>query len=152
MPFNLILPLTPPSNISIALIATLHFTLALSLPLTLTLTLPLTPTLTLTQTYMKVDAISHLSLNILYQPYPNRNSTHSFNSNRNRNPNLCKGRCHLALVTEDPISALQNMKEGKRPTTDRANVIGIVTLEDVIEEILQGKPYSISLTLTLMQP
>ena len=50
-----------------------------------------------------------------------------------------EGRCHLALVTEDPISAMRCMAEGKRPSSERCNVIGIVTLEDVIEEILQGK-------------
>ena len=50
-----------------------------------------------------------------------------------------EGRCHLALVTEDPISAMRCMAEGKRPSSENCNVIGIVTLEDVIEEILQGR-------------
>ena len=49
-----------------------------------------------------------------------------------------EGRCHMALVTEDPISAMRCMSEGRRPSSDRSSIIGIVTLEDVIEEIIQG--------------
>ena len=54
-----------------------------------------------------------------------------------------EGRCHLALVTDDPITAMKCMEEGKRPSSESSNVIGIVTLEDVIEEILQGDKFYI---------
>lgn len=50
-----------------------------------------------------------------------------------------EGRCHMALVTEDPILAMRCMAEGRRPISDRSSIIGIVTLEDVIEEIIQGQ-------------
>ena len=49
-----------------------------------------------------------------------------------------EGRCHMALVTHDPIGAMKCMAEGKRPSSEKCSVIGIVTLEDVIEEIIQG--------------
>lgn len=49
-----------------------------------------------------------------------------------------EGRCHMALVTHDPIGAMKCMADGKRPSSEKCSVIGIVTLEDVIEEIIQG--------------
>ena len=45
---------------------------------------------------------------------------------------------HIAMVTDDPYSALKCMKEGKRPS-EGAEVIGMITLEDVIEEVIQGE-------------
>jgi len=46
-------------------------------------------------------------------------------------------RTHMAMVTLDPAAAVVTFREGKRPQ-DKASIIGIITMEDVIEQMLQG--------------
>lgn len=46
------------------------------------------------------------------------------------------GKAHLGFVSLDPMVALRCMREQKRPPPE-ASVLGIVTLEDVIEKIIQ---------------
>lgn len=47
-----------------------------------------------------------------------------------------EGECHLALVSKDPMKALKSIKDGERPM-ESAAIIGMVTLEDVIEKMIQ---------------
>lgn len=45
--------------------------------------------------------------------------------------------CHLAVVSEDPVAALNCLRSGQRPS-GQAVMSGIVTLEDVLEKIIQS--------------
>jgi hypothetical protein len=47
-----------------------------------------------------------------------------------------EGECHLALVSNDPMKALKSIKDGDRPM-ESASIVGMVTLEDVIEKMIQ---------------
>jgi CBS domain containing-hemolysin-like protein len=47
-----------------------------------------------------------------------------------------EGHRHLALVSEDPIKARLSFRDEKIPR-DYAKVVGMVTLENVLEKILQ---------------
>ena len=47
-----------------------------------------------------------------------------------------EGRCHLAMVCEDPAAAARSFKAGRR-MSQAAAVMGIVTLEDVLEKLIQ---------------
>ena len=47
-----------------------------------------------------------------------------------------EGECHLALVSKDPMKALKSIKDGNRPM-ESASIVGMVTLEDVIEKMIQ---------------
>ena len=49
-----------------------------------------------------------------------------------------EGECHLALVSMDPMKALKSLKDGDRPM-DSAAIVGMVTLEDVIEKMIQNE-------------
>lgn len=48
-----------------------------------------------------------------------------------------EGQCHLAVVTEDPACAVQHLRAGSAPPS-HARVLGLVTLEDVLEKVIQG--------------
>lgn len=48
-----------------------------------------------------------------------------------------EGHCHMAIVTNDPEGSLASLRDGTRPVGDRA-MLGIVTLEDVLEKIIQS--------------
>ena len=47
------------------------------------------------------------------------------------------GQCHLAIVSSDPMNSLASLRESKEPG-DSVKLVGIVTLEDVLERILMG--------------
>jgi len=47
-----------------------------------------------------------------------------------------EGRCHLAMVTLDPALAASSFKNERRQE-GRAAILGIVTLEDVLEKVIQ---------------
>jgi hypothetical protein len=48
-----------------------------------------------------------------------------------------EGQCHLAIVTADPTATVQHLRAG-HPPPHAARVLGLVTLEDVLEKVLQG--------------
>ena len=48
-----------------------------------------------------------------------------------------EGQCHLAIVTEDPTCTVQHLRAGHAPP-HYARVLGLVTLEDVLEKVIQG--------------
>ncbi len=48
-----------------------------------------------------------------------------------------EGHCHLAVVSADPASSLEHLRKGRRPGGMSA-MLGIVTLEDVLEKIIQS--------------
>jgi hypothetical protein len=47
-----------------------------------------------------------------------------------------ESRSHLAMVTPNPLGCLECMRNGARPTEKEA-VLGIVTMEDVLEKMIQ---------------
>jgi hypothetical protein len=47
-----------------------------------------------------------------------------------------EGHCHLAVVTPNPLKTLECMRNGTRPTEKEA-IMGIVTMEDVLEKMIQ---------------
>lgn len=47
-----------------------------------------------------------------------------------------EGNSHLAMVTPNPLGTLECLRQGTRPTEKEA-VIGIVTMEDVLEKLIQ---------------
>eukprot|EP01038_Epipyxis_sp_PR26KG_P011531 gene11531-15446_t len=47
-----------------------------------------------------------------------------------------EGQCHIALISKDPVLSLQSFRRGIRPVGNGI-VMGIVTLEDIIEKIIQ---------------
>lgn len=47
------------------------------------------------------------------------------------------GQCHLALVSLDPVKTLEYLRNGERPTDD-AITLGLVTMEDILEKIIQS--------------
>jgi hypothetical protein len=47
------------------------------------------------------------------------------------------GQCHLALVSKDPEESLRCLRSGQRCGVS-ATILGIVTLEDIIERIIQN--------------
>ena len=48
-----------------------------------------------------------------------------------------EGQCHLAIVTADPTCTVQHLRAGHTPP-HYARVLGLVTLEDVLENVIQG--------------
>ena len=46
-------------------------------------------------------------------------------------------RSHLALISEDPVETQKSLRAGQRPSGP-AVIVGMVTFEDVIEQLLQG--------------
>lgn len=52
-----------------------------------------------------------------------------------------EGKSHIALVSEDPETTLRCIQEKVPPVSTKSKVLGIVTLEDIIEDIIQEKIY-----------
>lgn len=48
-----------------------------------------------------------------------------------------EGQCHLAVVTADPSGAVRHLRAGHAPPY-AARILGLVTLEDVLEKVIQG--------------
>jgi hypothetical protein len=48
-----------------------------------------------------------------------------------------QGQCHLAIVSLDPVSTLNSLRTGI-PPSELATPIGLVTMEDVLEKIIQS--------------
>ena len=53
-------------------------------------------------------------------------------------PLLLQSRCHLAFVTPDFLAYGEAWRDGRPPPPD-ANLLGIVTMEDVIEQLIQSE-------------
>jgi hypothetical protein len=49
-----------------------------------------------------------------------------------------EGQCHMAMVTEDPKLAAEHLRAFQAPPPSAA-LLGIVTLEDVLEKVIQGE-------------
>lgn len=49
---------------------------------------------------------------------------------------LLQSRCHLAFVTRDFLAYGEAWRDGRPPPAD-AELLGIVTLEDVMEQLIQ---------------
>lgn len=48
-----------------------------------------------------------------------------------------EGQSHIAFVTSNPLGSLEAMRNGIRPPTEKEGILGIVTMEDVLEKIIQ---------------
>jgi hypothetical protein len=48
-----------------------------------------------------------------------------------------QGQCHMALISLDPMKTLDSLRQGKSPT-ESGTVLGLVTMEDVLEKIIQN--------------
>jgi hypothetical protein len=48
-----------------------------------------------------------------------------------------EGQCHMAIVTHDPTCAADHLRRLEEPPA-HAGILGIVTLEDVLEKVIQG--------------
>ncbi len=49
-----------------------------------------------------------------------------------------QGQCHIALISNDPVATLDSLRQGTCPTTVGI-VLGLVTMEDVLEKIIQSE-------------
>jgi hypothetical protein len=47
------------------------------------------------------------------------------------------GQSHIAFVTSNPLGSLEAMRKGVRPPTEKEGILGVVTMEDVLEKIIQ---------------
>jgi Mg2+/Co2+ transporter CorC len=52
-----------------------------------------------------------------------------------------EGRSHLALVSNDPETTLRCIQEKIAPVSEQSKVLGIITLENIIEKIIQEEIY-----------
>ena len=52
-----------------------------------------------------------------------------------------EGKSHLALVSSDPETTLRCIQEKIAPVSGPSKVVGIITLEDIIEKIIQEEIY-----------